>query len=494
MLRPVSLICNSCVGDKFLADQIKKSGNREKCTYCRSMASTFSLNEVAQRIHQVLEEQFEHTPLYPVTAEENMLAQQQLWERRGDGLEDVIQRVAEVPSGIAVNIRENLSDRYGHIANPHEGEENPYSATAQYEEKETDTADFRHTWRNFRQEIIYEARFFGRETEARLNDIFSNLDSLLTYDGEQVIRTIHPGDTDSFIWRARITYSQNQLREILESPSTEMGPPPSNKARAGRMNADGISVFYGALEESTCISEIRAPVGSHVVSSNFEVIRPIRVLDLAALYEVYSQVSYFDPDYSEQKSRDTFLKELVDDLCRPVMPQDESSEYLATQIVSEYFAHKMKHPIDGMIFPSSQTGGTGRNIVLFRDSCAIEPEERRQGFTRRVLLPEQRPIEHDGKTGEYLRVETEESPQTSGETPVESANIQKAPNLEAAIQQADKANPTLRLNTKSVTVLDVTSVNYSWNPYPVRDVLHLRATGTIEPPTGNVSLTVKNPD
>ena len=35
------------------------------------------------------------------------------------------------------------------------------------------------------------------------------------------------------------------------------------------MNAAGISVFYGAMEEETCIAEARAPVGSYVVIGRF---------------------------------------------------------------------------------------------------------------------------------------------------------------------------------------------------------------------------------
>ena len=41
------------------------------------------------------------------------------------------------------------------------------------------------------------------------------------------------------------------------------------------MNAPGIRAFYGAMEESTCLAEIRAPVGSHVVVGRFQFTRPV---------------------------------------------------------------------------------------------------------------------------------------------------------------------------------------------------------------------------
>ena len=73
------------------------------------------------------------------------------------------------------------------------------------------------------------------------------------------------------------------------------------------MNAEGIPVFYGALEDETCVSEVRAPVGSFVVLVKFDLLKPIRVLDLEALSKVYSEYSHFDPNYIEKRNRERFL-------------------------------------------------------------------------------------------------------------------------------------------------------------------------------------------
>ncbi len=27
-------VCHTCIGDKFLAEQVEKEGTREECTYC----------------------------------------------------------------------------------------------------------------------------------------------------------------------------------------------------------------------------------------------------------------------------------------------------------------------------------------------------------------------------------------------------------------------------------------------------------------------------
>ena len=132
------------------------------------------------------------------------------------------------------------------------------------------------------------------------------------------------------------------------------------------MNAEGIPVFYGALDERTCVAEIRAPVGSYVVLGEFELLARVSILDLTALSIPYSGVSHFDPDYTEVRSREKFLLEWVQEISRPVIPQEEAREYLASQVVADYLANRVDPRLDGMIFNSSQTGGAGRNLVAPR--------------------------------------------------------------------------------------------------------------------------------
>ena len=56
------------------------------------------------------------------------------------------------------------------------------------------------------------------------------------------------------------------------------------------------------------------------------------------------------------------------------MPSDETFDYLPTQAIAEYLATKVNPRIDGIIFSSSQTGGEGRNVVLFNHASAAKIE------------------------------------------------------------------------------------------------------------------------
>ena len=120
----------------------------------------------------------------------------------------------------------------------------------------------------------HQARFFNTEVESALDRLFMELDSLRTAAGESVLQVIGNDGEPTIIWRARRAGSQSQLQTILANPASEMGPPPPGITPAGRMNAAGIPVFYGALDYDTCIAEIRPPVGSYVVTGKFELLKP----------------------------------------------------------------------------------------------------------------------------------------------------------------------------------------------------------------------------
>lgn len=102
------------------------------------------------------------------------------------------------------------------------------------------------------------------------------------------------------------------------------------------MNAKGISAFYGATEPHIALAEVRPPVGSQVAIVRFEIVRPLRLLDLNKLEQIQESGSIFDPGYARRLGRMMFLTKLSGRISRPVMPDDQDNEYLATQAVADY--------------------------------------------------------------------------------------------------------------------------------------------------------------
>ena len=84
---------------------------------------------------------------------------------------------------------------------------------------------------------------------------------------------------DNVVFRGRLASSAREADEWFKSPETILNAPPKDKATAGRMNAAGVRVFYGALQERIAVAELRPPIGSHVVVGSFAPTRGLRVVD-----------------------------------------------------------------------------------------------------------------------------------------------------------------------------------------------------------------------
>ena len=181
-----------------------------------------------------------------------------------------------------------------------------------------------------------EARFFSASTAETLSDIFEGLSEVSGSDGTSIIIEAGPGTAMTSVYRSRVFQAEVDLEAALERPDLHMGPPPASMAKAGRMNAHGISVFYGATNHRVAISEVRPPVGSQVMVGEFALLRNLNLLDLNALQSVFIEGSVFDSEYLRRLERAKFLKGVSRRMSRPVMPDDQPLEYLVTQSVSDY--------------------------------------------------------------------------------------------------------------------------------------------------------------
>lgn len=186
--------------------------------------------------------------------------------------------------------------------------------------------------------------------------------------------------------------------------------------------------------------------------------------------EIYVEGSHFDPDYATREGRAAFLGRLVREIGRPVMPQDEEFEYLATQAVAEYLANKLDPRLDGIIFHSSQTGGAGRNLVLFNHACGVAPDDLPEGTEVTFLIP--RSDDDDDDDGDIIVFETvppdppEDSSPTAPLSRVEGLMdvFLSPPRWDEDEDEDDEpstyVDPTLRLDMESVVVLDIKGVQY----------------------------------
>ena len=466
-------VCYDCIGDHILAGEAKDKGRTVECSYCKHTHESFDLDTLADRIHEVIQGHFERTPDEPNWLDSIMIREGVLdvWIPDGERVVDVITDIAHLPEEVAKDIAELLDGRFHYWAVT-EGGEDPYNDEAYYEERRPDDFGFHYSWRAFCNEIMYTERIFPENAEPVLEEIFGDPGALSTYDGTPVVLEVDP-DGDFSVWRARTAQSKGELIAILEKPAQQLGPPPHSLAKAGRMNQKGIPVFYGALEDTTCVAEVHPPVGSQVVLGEFKPSRKLRLLDLGALSKVYVNVnvSHFDPDYSVLHGRASFIRSLVNEISRPIMPQDADREYLPTQFVASYLARKVTPNFDGVIFPSSQTQEDGNNVVLFNYARGVEEHDLPEGTTQNVILPASLFGDTGDEYGDILVFETVPSGPPDAAPQVSPDGRQRGPIRLFQDDEPDgpetHVKPTLQLAVGSIEVRKIKGAEYREDTYSV---------------------------
>lgn len=60
--------------------------------------------------------------------------------------------------------------------------------------------------------------------------------------------------------------------------------------------------------------------------------------------------SLFDPEFATQLERASFLGRLARRIRMPVMPDDEATDYLVTQVMADFLADRLDPPLDGIAY------------------------------------------------------------------------------------------------------------------------------------------------
>ncbi|MGY2257785.1 RES family NAD+ phosphorylase [Pseudomonas sp. SDO55104_S430] len=384
-------ICCDCVRETYLSLDIFSTGPTTVCDYCSSSLETISLEELSDRVESAFSDHYVRTRNVPEDYEQALMADDEseyFWEREGTHVLYAIQDAVGCSENAAQDLLAILSERHTSYSPDDIGEEQEFDPGSYYQETLQTGSKWDVEWRDFEQTLKTQARFFNQGATQFLDELFQGLDKLTsrssafgflrkrTRKPPPIIVSVGPRNRIKHFYRARTFHCVDLLKKPLARPDLELGPPPNNVVVAGRMSAPGISVFYGASNHKTAIAEVRPPVGSWVVVAKFNVTRPLRLLDLNALDAVHDQGSIFDPTWKERLERVAFLRRLGFLMTRPVMPGDEVTSYLPTQVVADYLANACSPKFDGILFKSVQVKN-GLNVVLFRHACRLAPLELR---------------------------------------------------------------------------------------------------------------------
>jgi len=456
-------VCHQCFGDEFLKKKIRSDGSKGECSFCGKKLVTLPLEEIADIFETAIATHYERTPSEPSEMEQAMIHEgiRGWWYPDGQPIGDVLEEIGECSGEIAEAIRDVLDSRHSTKEDYEMGTITEFDSEAHYEGSAISGGELGEEWPVFEKNLKMKSRYMSVVALKTLDKVFQGIESHRTYQNNPVIVAAGPGTALTSLFRARVFQSNESLIAALEKSEISIGPPPPKVAAEGRMNARGIPVFYGATDRHVALAEVRPPVGSKAVVAQFDIIRPLRLLDVEALRSLSVCGSLFDPQFVARKQEASFLRDLSEQITKPVMPDDESLNYIPTQVIAEYLASLENPQLDGMIYPSVQAGDDTRNVVLFNKAAVVAKVDRPADVTFEVRDYENY---ESGEEVEYSVQEDFDSEYLAPE-PKEPTLAQLLAEKSAEV---DEREPALRLCEENVWVHHITKVSIASEDHKVR--------------------------
>lgn len=348
---PEAFVCSDCVEDAFLKDIIKKNVVQQQCSYCERCGEediAAPVESIMPAISSALYYYFNDPDSACVpydggyVFEANTTTEEALDAISLECQEDLLIDIAG-----AFHNDLWIETEGGHWNGTH------YSDSMAY------------AWERFIRTVKHECRYFFT-SQVKVDDFSGELHPLAVLTtvreiiGHFKLFQSLPVGTDLFRVRVR---SHGEPWELNEQ---ELGPPPNEKANAGRMNPAGISYFYLAQDSQTALAEVIAKPPCIAVVASFKTCQEMLLLDLCNLPAV---PSVFDGNRHEEREMIYFLRHFVREISQPIAKNgQEHIDYVPSQVISEYFAKEFRtidgQSINGLMYPSTVRPG-GTNIVLF---------------------------------------------------------------------------------------------------------------------------------
>lgn len=337
----------------------------EKCSFHPTMKG-IPAKAVAAIVDEVFRNNYDFGDYNPQTDDQN-----------GDDLQTILYELtgadlAEVVSALEQQLIDD--DDYW----PPDGGDPFYQSDAAYVRSFNAFGSHSRLWDEFCQSILHGQRFFNDRAKKLLEEIFDGIHLQRGPHRTNPVFEILPGSPESSVFRVRTVDDSEERKKIAQDIPRHLGPPPSRLRRPGRMNPSGIMAFYAAFDLETCIAEMRPSVGSIVIGAQFDVTKPLWVLDTTRFAGPFKEPNLFSKDHVKRTAQWRFMQRFMHEIAQPISPNDEHLDYIPTQAVAEYLLNHhqfhmsgQKHRIEAIIYRSAQHPG-GRNIVFLGEACTIE--------------------------------------------------------------------------------------------------------------------------
>jgi hypothetical protein len=361
-------ICYECFDDEHLRDRVRREGIVDECRVCEEQREGITVGQLGTILEPIMRGCLQvGESIRDVTAEGN-LYYRQLGDTLAGWVQEILGRYYDFEGEIVAAVV--AADDY----NPRDGGGPFWDDTQNYERVGHLAGEYHERWKEILADVRHRRRFFSEKARLFFAELFTGVEDLYVAGKRRtpVVRHLRAGTR---LFRARVVSSDAKFKEMVVDPLKHIGPPPAADAKAGRMNADGVSVFYGSLSENTCLAEMRPAIGSDIALIELKTTRQLRVLDFSRLDRARSNknLSFFQPDYFVEAERRRFLSILHSLIAQPITPGRES-DYLITQTMAEFLSHLATPAFDGIMFQSAQQR-RGINVVLFPGAMVNEAGE-----------------------------------------------------------------------------------------------------------------------
>ena len=347
-------VCNRCIGGDEFSQWIEDNGEKGECEFDNRKHGEDNhvvtikdfakhVDDYFQKHYTVGEPRFDFegggTP-----AEQNY----------GDQYDEIIPEELCCEDYVYNAVIENMPDYY-----------KSYQSIAVIEEREREywLEEKFQQWEDFCETVKHSKRFFN--IKEMLNNLFGEED--MHKNG--AIKPIYTLEIGQKIFRTRLLDDNSFEERVLRKDVTaeELGAPPSEKAKAGRMNVAFIPTFYAAFNEETAIAELRPIIGDEIVLAEFTLNSELKVFDFTVFDCLDKEEATDNGDI--KNTRYDFMRNIQHEISRPISPYQKNLEYIPTQIIAEYLkehfgCHAVIYNSAMHISDKEET----RNIVIFKNS------------------------------------------------------------------------------------------------------------------------------
>lgn len=352
------VVCESCIGDPALRAHVAKHANVDRCDFCKGDdgVRAIGLAELFMFMAQQLGHEYEPATSLAAPGTEwavdlPRLSSAQLLQHLGAPLAG-----KELREAFCASFSEDWIEQYYWSGTDHER--------------------WSDSWTDFVYHVTSISRFVFLHPDAVRDEDppgfvapAGMLDALRTMiQAHGLVTKLYVGDV---VYRGR----RHPPNEVLTSFAS-LGPPAPHQSLGQRMSPRGVSCYYGASDEETCLAELRGVEDEVVSVAPWRAERDCWIVDLVNLREL---PSIFDSVRGKHRPTALFLRSFADSITEPVHRQDDREVgYIPTQIVADYIRHCVRgakgEAIDGIRYRSSVKTG-GKNIVMFVDPTPTRTSE-----------------------------------------------------------------------------------------------------------------------